>query len=60
MRCRDRTRRSCGCCCDPGSPMRVLDRLGDRARMLDPLLHNTVSATVLGCDDKFNVIPAAV
>ena len=35
----------------------LLDRIGDRARMLDPLLHNTVSATVLGCDDKFNVIP---
>ena len=38
----------------------VLDRLGERARMLDPLLHNTVSATVLDCDDKFNVIPAEV
>jgi acetylornithine deacetylase/succinyl-diaminopimelate desuccinylase-like protein len=38
----------------------VLDRMGDRARMLDPLLHNTVSATVLHCDDKFNVIPGEV
>jgi acetylornithine deacetylase/succinyl-diaminopimelate desuccinylase-like protein len=38
----------------------VLDRIGDRARMLDPLLHNTVSPTVLGCDDKFNVIPGEV
>jgi acetylornithine deacetylase/succinyl-diaminopimelate desuccinylase-like protein len=38
----------------------VLDRIGDRARMLDPLLHNTVSATVLRCDDKFNVIPGEV
>jgi acetylornithine deacetylase/succinyl-diaminopimelate desuccinylase-like protein len=38
----------------------LLDRLGDRARMLDPLLHNTVSPTVLGCDDKFNVIPGEV
>ena len=38
----------------------LLDRMGDRARMLDPLLHNTVSPTVLGCDDKFNVIPAEV
>jgi acetylornithine deacetylase/succinyl-diaminopimelate desuccinylase-like protein len=28
--------------------------------MLDPLLHNTVSATVLASDDKFNVIPAEV
>jgi acetylornithine deacetylase/succinyl-diaminopimelate desuccinylase-like protein len=38
----------------------VLDRMGDRARMLDPLLHNTVSPTVLGGDGRFNVIPAAV
>jgi acetylornithine deacetylase/succinyl-diaminopimelate desuccinylase-like protein len=38
----------------------VLDRMGARARLFDPLLHNTVSATVLRCDDKFNVIPAAV
>ena len=38
----------------------VLDRIGDQARMLDPLLHNTVSATVLASDDKFNVIPAEV
>ena len=28
--------------------------------MLDPLLHNTASATVLDCDDKFNVIPGEV
>ena len=38
----------------------VLDRMGERARMLDPLLHNTASATVLDCDDKFNVIPGEV
>jgi acetylornithine deacetylase/succinyl-diaminopimelate desuccinylase-like protein len=38
----------------------LLDRIGERSRMLDPLLHNTVSPTVLQCDDKFNVIPAAV
>jgi acetylornithine deacetylase/succinyl-diaminopimelate desuccinylase-like protein len=38
----------------------LLDRMGERARMLDPLLHNTVSPTVLECDDKFNVIPAEV
>ena len=28
--------------------------------MLDPLLHNTVSPTVLRRDDKFNVIPSEV
>jgi acetylornithine deacetylase/succinyl-diaminopimelate desuccinylase-like protein len=38
----------------------VLDRMGERTRMLDPLLHNTAGATVLGCDDKFNVIPGEV
>lgn len=38
----------------------LLDRIGDRARMLDPLLHNTVSPTVLQSDDKFNVIPGEV
>jgi len=38
----------------------VLDRMGERARMLDPLLHNTASATVLECDGKFNVIPGEV
>lgn len=38
----------------------VLDRIGERVRMLDPLLHNTASATVIECDGKFNVIPAEV
>jgi acetylornithine deacetylase/succinyl-diaminopimelate desuccinylase-like protein len=38
----------------------MLDRIGERARMLDPVLHNTVSATVLQCDPKFNVIPGEV
>jgi acetylornithine deacetylase/succinyl-diaminopimelate desuccinylase-like protein len=44
----------------PRTTNAVLDRIGDRARMLDPLLHNTVSPTVVDCDDKFNVIPAQV
>jgi len=39
---------------------RVLDRMGDRARVLDPILHNTVSATGLRGSDKFNVIPGRV
>ena len=38
----------------------MLDRVGERARMLDPVLHNTVSPTVVECDDKFNVIPGEV
>jgi acetylornithine deacetylase/succinyl-diaminopimelate desuccinylase-like protein len=39
---------------------RVLDRMGERARVLDPILHNTVSATSLAGSDKFNVIPGEV
>ena len=39
---------------------RLLDRMGDRARVLDPILHNTVSATGLSASDKFNVIPGRV
>lgn len=37
---------------------RLLDRAGDRARLLDAILHNTVSPTVLRSPTKFNVIPA--
>ena len=37
----------------------ALDRLGDRTRPFDPMLHNTVSATGVTGSDKFNVIPAA-
>jgi acetylornithine deacetylase/succinyl-diaminopimelate desuccinylase-like protein len=39
---------------------RVLDRLGDRVRPFDPMLHHTVSPTVVTASDKFNVIPAEV
>lgn len=39
---------------------RVLDRMGDRARLFDPILHNTVSATVIETPSKFNVIPAEI
>jgi acetylornithine deacetylase/succinyl-diaminopimelate desuccinylase-like protein len=38
----------------------VLDRLGERGRLFDPVLHNTVSPTVLETSKKFNVIPAEV
>ena len=34
--------------------------MGDRARVLDPILHNTVSPTGLRGSDKFNVIPGQV
>ncbi|MDA3898642.1 MAG: M20/M25/M40 family metallo-hydrolase [Desulfobacteraceae bacterium] len=35
----------------------VLNLLGERGRMFDPLFHNTVSATILHGVDKINVIP---
>ena len=38
----------------------VLDRLGERTRLFDPILHHTVSPTVLETSKKFNVIPAEV
>ena len=38
----------------------VLNVLGERGRVFDPLLHNTVNATVLHGSDKFNVIPSEV
>jgi acetylornithine deacetylase/succinyl-diaminopimelate desuccinylase-like protein len=36
---------------------RVLGRLGSMAGVFDPLLHNTVSPTILRASDKINVIP---
>ncbi len=39
---------------------RLLDAFGERGRIFDPLLHNTVSATIVGGGDKVNVIPDAI
>ncbi len=39
---------------------RVLDVLGERGRMFDPLLHNTASATIIHGGEKINVIPDEV
>ena len=38
----------------------VLDLLGESGRIFDPLLHNTVSATVLHGSDTINVIPGEI
>jgi acetylornithine deacetylase/succinyl-diaminopimelate desuccinylase-like protein len=38
----------------------VLDRLGDRAAVFDPLLHNTASATIVRGGHSRNVIPGEV
>lgn len=39
---------------------RVLDLAGQRGRLFDSLLHNTVSPTVLRASEQMNVIPAEV
>jgi acetylornithine deacetylase/succinyl-diaminopimelate desuccinylase-like protein len=39
---------------------RMLDLLGTRGKELNPLLHNTVSPTMLRASEKFNVIPSEV
>ena len=39
---------------------RVLNLLGDRGRLFDPLLHNTVSATTLHGSKQINVIPSKI
>ena len=38
----------------------VLNLIGERGRVFDPLFHNTVNATVLHGNDKINVIPSEV
>lgn len=38
----------------------VLDLLGDRGKALSPLLHNTVSPTIVHASDKINVIPSEI
>lgn len=37
---------------------RLLTLLGDKGRSFDPLLHNTVNATIVQAGDKINVIPS--
>lgn len=45
---------------NPALTNRVLDLLGARGRVFEPLLHNTVSPTILRGSDKVNVIPSEV
>jgi acetylornithine deacetylase/succinyl-diaminopimelate desuccinylase-like protein len=45
---------------NPALTDRVLDLLGSNARLFDPLLHNTASATIVRGGDKINVIPCEV
>jgi acetylornithine deacetylase/succinyl-diaminopimelate desuccinylase-like protein len=44
----------------PGLTDRVLGLLGERGRLFGPLLHNTVSPTILHGSDTVNVIPSQV
>jgi len=45
---------------NPALTDRVLDLLGEQGAMLDPLLHNTVSPTIVRGGDKINVIPSEI
>jgi acetylornithine deacetylase/succinyl-diaminopimelate desuccinylase-like protein len=44
----------------PALTDRLLDAVGERVRLFDPLLHNTASATIVGGGEKINVIPDEV
>jgi acetylornithine deacetylase/succinyl-diaminopimelate desuccinylase-like protein len=39
---------------------RILDRLGERGKFFDPVLHNTASATIVAGGHAHNVIPGEV
>ena len=45
---------------NPAMTDRVLKLLGERGNLFTPLLHNTVSPTMLEASDKINVIPSKV
>jgi acetylornithine deacetylase/succinyl-diaminopimelate desuccinylase-like protein len=45
---------------DPRLTDRTLGLLGSKARAFDPLLHNTVAATIVRGGEKINVIPSEI
>ncbi len=45
---------------NPTLTNRVLDVMGARGRVFDPLLHHTVSPTIIRGGDKINVIPSVI
>ena len=55
-----RPRSRCASSSGPLLTDRVLDAIGDRGALLDSLLHNTASPTVIRTGSKFNVIPAEI
>jgi acetylornithine deacetylase/succinyl-diaminopimelate desuccinylase-like protein len=44
----------------PALTDRLLDALGERTALFDPMLHNTASVTIVGGGEKINVIPETV
>jgi acetylornithine deacetylase/succinyl-diaminopimelate desuccinylase-like protein len=44
----------------PALTDRLLDVLGERTALFDPMLHNTASVTIVGGGEKINVIPDTV
>ncbi len=45
---------------NPSMTDRVIDLLGERGRLFEPLLHNTVNATIVNGGHKVNVIPSEI
>jgi len=45
---------------DPARADQVLDGLGTQGPIIDPLLHNTVNATIVRGGDKINVVPSEI
>jgi acetylornithine deacetylase/succinyl-diaminopimelate desuccinylase-like protein len=45
---------------DPARTDQVLDGMGTQGLIIDPLLHNTVNATIVHGGDKINVIPSEI
>jgi hypothetical protein len=45
---------------DPRLTERMLDLLRSKGRVFDPVLHNTVNATIVRGGEKINVIPSEV
>lgn len=38
----------------------ILDRIGERGKLFDPLLHNTVNITMVSGGEKINVVPSEI
>ena len=45
---------------NPSFTDRLIDLMGERGRLFEPLLHNTVNATIVRGGEKVNVIPSQI